>query len=303
MPANPRFASPRSARFAAIAGAFCLLPVSLLARAEDAPATGRFYEVRGAKLYVERSGHGAPIVLLHGGMTFFDNTFAKQRDYFAADHTVVGIDQRGHGHSPDGPWELSYQMMADDTASVITALGLGSADVIGISDGANVALLLARDHPELVRHVVASGANLRSGLPADELERRSHWTDEQWAAKAAKVAQSLPAWIRADYARVSPDGADHYLAMLGKCVRLWSRPVVIEAADLKKIEAPALVMAGDHDFTSIEENAEIYRGLAHGELLVLPATHHGTFGERPDLVNLAVREFLAGPSSTGAAHQ
>jgi len=36
--------------------------------------------------------------------------------------------------------------------------------------------------------------------------------------------------------------------------------VVIEPADLKKILIPVLVMAGDHDFTSIEENAEIYRG-------------------------------------------
>lgn len=302
MLANPRFASARTARLAGVAGALCLLLAGLAARAADAPATGRFYEVRGAKLYVERFGRGAPIVFLHGGMTFFDNTFAKQRDYFAADHTVIGIDQRGHGHSPDGPWELSYQMMADDTAAVITALGLGPADVVGISDGADIALLLARDHPELVRRLVASGANLRSGLAADERERRSHWTDEQWAAKVAKVADALPAWFQADYARVSPDGADHYLAMLGRCYRLWSQPVVIEPADLKKIEAPALVMAGDHDFASIEDNAEIFRGLAHGALLILPATHHGTFSERPELVNLAVREFLEAPSPTGAAH-
>jgi pimeloyl-ACP methyl ester carboxylesterase len=48
-------------------------------------------------------------------MAFFDNSFAKQRDYFSTYRTVVGIDQRGYGHSPDGPWALSYQMMADDT--------------------------------------------------------------------------------------------------------------------------------------------------------------------------------------------
>ena len=271
-------------------------------RADDASTAGRFYEVRGAKLYVERSGHGAPIVFLHGGMTFFDNTFVRQRDYFASEHTVIGIDQRGHGHSPDGPWELSYQMMADDTAAVIVALRLGPTDIVGISDGADIALLLARDHPELVRRVVASGANLRSGLPADEQERRSHWAEEQWAAKVVKVAAVLPAWFRSDYSRVSPDGADHYLTMLAKCYRLWSRAVVIEPADLKKIKAPTLVMAGDRDFASLEDTAEIYRGLPHAALLILPATHHGTFTERPDLVNLAVKEFLAAPPPTGAPH-
>ena len=296
------YARATTTLLAYVAGAACLLLVPIGGRADEASATGRFLEVRGAKLYVKRFGRCAPIVFLHGGMTFFDNTFAKQRDYFVAGRTVIGIDQRGHGHSPDGPWELSYRMMADDTAAVIVALGLGAADVVGISDGANVALLLARDHPELVRHIVASGANLRSGLPAQERERRSHWTQERWAAKIVKVADALPAWFRTDYDRVSPDGADHYLAILAKCFRLWSQPVVMEPADLKMIDAPTLVMAGDNDFSSIEDNAEIYRGLPHGALLILPSTHHGTFNERPDLVNLAVREFLAAPAPTGAAH-
>ena len=301
MGTGPRSGRLRATPWAGVAGAACLLLASLVACAGDAPATARFYDVHGAKLYVERFGHGTPIVFLHGGMTFFGNTFEKQRDAFSRDHTVIGIDQRGHGHSPDGPWQLSYQLMADDTAAVITALGLGPADVVGLSDGANIALLLARDHPELVRRVVASGANLRSGVPADEQERRSHWTDEQWATKVAKAADGLPPWIRADYGRVSPDGADHYLAILGKCYRMWSQGEVIAPLDLKRIEAPVLVMAGDHDFASIEENAEIYRGLAHAALLILPATHHGTFGERPELVNLAVREFLEAPVPTATA--
>ncbi|HUJ52847.1 MAG TPA: alpha/beta hydrolase, partial [Steroidobacteraceae bacterium] len=68
------------------------------ASAESAGGTHRFFEVRGARLYTETFGHGQPIVFLHGGMTFFDSNFAKQRDYFAAHRTVIGIDQRGHGH-------------------------------------------------------------------------------------------------------------------------------------------------------------------------------------------------------------
>ena len=106
-----------------------LATVAVLAPAAgypDSPSgTHRFYEVRGAKLYTQTYGHGAPIVFLHGGTVFFDNSFAKQRDYFASYRTVIGIDQRGHGHSPDGPWSLSYKMMADDTAAIIEQLGLG----------------------------------------------------------------------------------------------------------------------------------------------------------------------------------
>jgi pimeloyl-ACP methyl ester carboxylesterase len=61
-------------------------------------------------------------------------------------------------------------------------------------------------------------------------------------------------------------------------------------------------MAGDHDFTSIEDNAEIFRDLPNGQLIIVPGSNHGTFNSRPDLVNLAIREFLDQPSSHTPAH-
>jgi pimeloyl-ACP methyl ester carboxylesterase len=61
-------------------------------------------------------------------------------------------------------------------------------------------------------------------------------------------------------------------------------------------------MAGDHDLTSIEDTVEIFRGLPRGQLMILPATGHGTLMERPDLVNLTIREFLERPVSDMATH-
>ena len=280
--------------------AVCGVLASAAAHPDGFTATQRFYEVRGAKLYAEVFGHGPPIVFLHGGMLFFDNTFTKQRDYFATYRTVIGIDQRGHGHTPDGPWPLSYKLMADDTAAVIGQLGLGPVDVVGQSDGGDVALLLARDYPQLVRRVVISGANLRSGLAAEEVARRRAWSPEQLTAKLEEITASMPRNFRADYGRVSPDGPDHWMVMLRKCYFMWIEPVVIAPNDLKRISTPVLVMSGDHDFTSLEETVELYRGLPHGQLMILPATGHGTLQSRPDLVNLAIREFLD-PADGGPA--
>jgi len=264
---------------------------SSAAHADGPGGTQRYIEVRGAKLYTQIYGHGPPIVFLHGGMAFFDNNFANQRDYFAAFRTVVGIDQRGYGHSPDGPWTLSYKLMADDTAAVIEQLNLGPVDVVGHSDGADIGLILARDHPQLIRHLVISGANIRVDL-SPEQKRRAHWSPQQLAAHLRKVADSLPPWFLPDYAKVSPDGAAHWMTLLAKTYDMWLQPVVIEPADLKKISIPVLVMAGDHDFSSVEENAEIFRDLPNGQLMIVPASNHGTFKMRPELVNLAVREFL-----------
>ena len=271
----------------------CSLLTSVAAHAQT-KATHEYHVVNGAKLYVESLGHGTPVVFLHGGLMFFDNAYAKQRDYFAAHHRVIGIDQRGHGHSPDGPWQLSYQLMAEDTAAVIQGLKVGPVDVVGHSDGANIALLLARDHPELVRRVVISGANLRGWSP-QVLEARKQLPPAQLEEKIAKLAASLPPFFRVDYGAVSPDGPDHWMAMVTKCFWLWGQPIVIEPSELKKIQPFVMVVAGDHDFTSIEETTEIFRGLPHGQLFMVPGTGHGTFSSRPELLNLAISEFLDQP--------
>lgn len=114
----------------------------------NAAETGRIHEVRGVKLYVETFGRGAPLVFLHGGLLFFENNFGKQRDYFSSFRKVIGIDRRGHGHSPDNAQSFSYREMVEDTAALIEQLGVGPVDVVGHSDGGNIGLLLVLEQPE-----------------------------------------------------------------------------------------------------------------------------------------------------------
>jgi len=258
------------------------------ADADGPAATAGLRDVGGVKLYTQIYGVGAPIVFLHGGLHFFENSFQGQRDFFASYRKVIGIDQPGHGRSPDDGRPLSYKVMADNTAALIEQLGVGPVDVVGHSDGGNVGLLLARDHPALVRRLVISGANIRSGLSPDEAKRRSQ-------RSAQEVSDKLPPVFRADYVKVTPDGADHWLTMVAKSQQLWLTPVVIEPAELKTLKMPVLVIAGDRDFTPIEETVEIFRNLPQGQLLIVPATGHGTFSERPAFMNEAIRTFLEQP--------
>jgi pimeloyl-ACP methyl ester carboxylesterase len=273
----------------------------LPARAADERVTHDYYAVNGTKLYVESIGHGSPVLFLHGGLMFFDNAYAKQIHFFAATHQVIGIDQRGHGHSPDGPWQLSYQMMADDTAAVLQKLKIGRVDVVGHSDGGNIALILARGHPDLVRRIVVSGANLR-GWSLEVMQANQKLAPAQIEEKVERLASSLPAFFIDDYAAVSPDGRDHWMTMVTKCYWLWGQPIVIDPLELKSIQSPVMVVAGDHDFTSVEATTEIFRSLPHGELFLVPGTGHGTFQSRPELVNLAVKEFLDRPDDASVAH-
>jgi pimeloyl-ACP methyl ester carboxylesterase len=248
---------------------------------------GRFYDVHGTKLYVEVLGSGPPIVFLHGGLSFFDRSFPYQRAYFAAFRTVIGIDQRGHGHSPDSTQPFSYRAMAEDTAALLQQLHLGPADIVGYSDGGNVALLLARYHPDLVRRVVVSGANFRgdsAGLFA--------YVRLRWGTSKQRFAAGIPVTFRHDYDAVSPDGDRHWSVLVAKTKDLWTTWTVISPEDLRAIRTPVLIMAGDHDDISLEHTIALYRGLPAGRLCILPNTGHETMTERPSLFNELTRAFL-----------
>jgi pimeloyl-ACP methyl ester carboxylesterase len=250
---------------------------------------GRLYNVNGVQIFAEISGSGAPIVFLHGGLNYFDSAFAKQLAYFSTFRTVIGIDQRGHGHSPDNDQAFSYRQMADDTAALLKMLDVGPADVVGHSDGGNVGLLLARYHPQLVRRLVISGANVRGDYDGVLAYLRFRMMSNR------EFAAGVSPGTRERYARVSPDGIQHWTTMLAKTQDLWGTRVVLSPADLAAIQTPVRVMAGDHDVVSLEQALEIYRGLAHAELCILPATGHATMEERPDEFNRLVREFLDAP--------
>jgi pimeloyl-ACP methyl ester carboxylesterase len=274
---------PVLARIALMILAGCIAaPPSV--RASD---SGRLYDLHGTKLYVEVLGSGPPIVFLHGGFSFFDHSFIQQKAYFSAFRTVIGIDQRGHGHSPDDARPLSYRAMAEDTAALLQQLHVGPADIVGHSDGGNVALLLARYHPDLVRRVVVSGANFRGDFAGVLAYVRFRWmTSEE------RFAAGVSADARRDYDAVSPYGDRHWDILAAKTKDLWATWTVISREDLRAIPAPVLVMAGDHDVISLEHTIALYRSMPAGRLCILPNTGHDTMGERPLLFNELTRAFL-----------
>jgi pimeloyl-ACP methyl ester carboxylesterase len=257
------------------------------ARAIDLAAdSGHLYQAGDVQLYTEISGTGPPVLFLHGGMSFFDKTFAKQKAYFSEFRTVIGIDQRGHGHSPDNARPFSYSEMADNTAALIEKLGIGPVDVVGHSDGGNVALLLALHHPQLVRRLVISGAEVRGHLSG-------LWAYLRFRLMSLdRFAASQPPASRRDYLRVSPDGTAHWLTIVAKSKDLWSTWVVVEPEELRAIRIPVLVMAGDRDSVSLESTIEIFHALPHAQMSILPGAGHVTMDDRADDFNRLTRSFL-----------
>jgi pimeloyl-ACP methyl ester carboxylesterase len=200
-------------------------------------------------------------------MTTIHFSFKAPIPALAQNHHVIAIEQMGHGHTADvAGRELSYDGMAEDTYAFLIQQGIKSADLVGFSDGGQIALRLAFNHPEIVRRVIVSGV----GLGPQSVDQQK--------AMLALSADRLPKAFRDEYNRVSPDGAEHWPVMFEKVKAMWSKPSWgISLPSLAMIKAPVLLVFGDHDFTSLEEIATIRHAIKGAQLCVLPGVGHGTF--------------------------
>ena len=149
------------------------------------PAAGRYYTLRGIKMYVEVYGEGKPLLMIHGNGGNI-GAFAQNIPWFSKQYKVIAADSRAQGKTIDAGDSLSFEMMADDFSALLEVMHIDSAYVIGWSDGGINALLLAMRHPEKVIKLVSSGANL---TPDSSAIIPSSWIDEknEYDAKKNKI--------------------------------------------------------------------------------------------------------------------
>ena len=131
--------------------------------------------VNGVTLYYEKTGSGAPLIMLHGNGESHD-IFDRAVPLLSERFTVYTPDTRGHGNS--SPVSVyHYRDMAQDLIAFVHALGLEKPVLYGFSDGGITALLAASLCPDLAARVIASGVNISpNGLSASFLySARREW--------------------------------------------------------------------------------------------------------------------------------
>ncbi len=135
------------------------------------------------KSWYDEHGAGDPLVLMHGGLEDA-RFFAPNIDALAERFHVYTPERRGHGHTPDVDGPITYQLMADDTIGFLETVVGEPADLVGHSDGAFVAMLVAMQRPELVKRLVMiSGgfnASQRTLLPPAQVTVSAATTLSTW---------------------------------------------------------------------------------------------------------------------------
>src|SRR5262249_36380628 len=156
--------------------------------------------------------------------------------------TVIVFDQQGHGRTPDTSRKMSYEQFADDAATLLRALKVERADVMGYSQGGGVAPQFALRHPTLVDELVSLSSTYRK---------------DGWYPSALEVSEDLDAAavagtpVEKAFKEHTPDAAA-FDAYVEKMKVLGIEDQNISDAQMRSISAPTMVIVGDADAVRLE---------------------------------------------------
>ena len=219
------------------------------------------------ELFYTKTGSGPPLLLLHGNGE--DGTyFVHQVEEFSRDFTVYAIDTRGHGQSPRGGAPFTISQFADDLLAFMDRQGLPRADILGFSDGGNIALIFALRHPDRVRRLILNGANLDP--------------------KGVKPLVQLPIVLGYHFASLSKSPKAKARAEL---LGLMVNEPHIDPAELGKLSMPVLVIAGTRDMIRENHTRLIANRIPNARLVLIPGDHF-IANKAPAAFDRAVRQFL-----------
>jgi len=243
------------------------------------PPTARmgYAPVNGIKIWFAVFGHGAPIILLHGGLAN-SNYWGNQVPVLMKRYQVIVMDSRGHGRSTRDSRPFGYQLMASDVTGLMDYLKLREAAIVGWSDGGIIGLEIAIHHPERLTKLFAFAAN-------------SDPSGVQDIAKSA-VFNAYIARAETEYRKLSPT-PDQYKPFLDQISQMWATQPQITAEQLHGIKAPVWIVDGDHDEAIKRENTEFMASqIPNSGLLLQPEVSHFSFMQDPGQFNSDVVHFM-----------
>ena len=238
----------------------------------------------GARIWYGTYGLGPPVVLLHGGLGHSGNWGYQVPALVASGRRVVLIDSRGHGRSTRDEQPFTYELMATDVLAVMDALQIQRAPVVGWSDGACIALVLAMSAPDRIEKVFFFGCNMDP-------------------SGAKEIAQPAPLLNRCfsrhakDYERLSatPDQFKGFAAAVGLMMKTEPN---YSASELAAIRIPVTIVQSEHDeFIKPEHARYLQRTIPGSELIILPGVSHFAPLQRPERFNTVLQAFLDDPSA------
>jgi pimeloyl-ACP methyl ester carboxylesterase len=227
-----------------------------------------YSDVNGIKMYYEIYGQGKPIVLIHGGGSTIQTTFAKVIPLFAKSRKVIAVELQAHGRTSDRNADLTFEQDADDIATLLKNLNIDKADFFGFSNGGTTTLQIAIRHPQIVNKIILGSALAkRNGVP--------EWF---WDFMKQAKLENMPEQLKVAYKQVAPD-TNGLQIMHDRDGKRMVNFKDIPDVQIKSIKAPTLIIIGDKDVITPEHAIELSRQISNSELAIIPGGHGEYIGE------------------------
>lgn len=235
-----------------------------------------YLDLRGHQTYsYEWDNDGEAVVLLHGGLSKTSSWDYILVPELEDDFHVFAYDRTGHGFTGDKQGSLHFSFQRDEAITYLEDVVKEPAHLIGYSDGGIIALMVAIARPDLVKSIVAIGANYHYEAPLTEFTEADVSEEEQ-----------------AEYNLISPDAPHTLLEKKLRMNEIWKSEPEIPLSDIATIQCPVLAMAGDDDVIKHEHTISLYEALPLGQLAIIPGTSHGVVKEKPALMMANIMQFL-----------
>jgi pimeloyl-ACP methyl ester carboxylesterase len=249
----------------------------------DKAHAGRYVTSGGAQIYFETFGSGEPVLVLHGGGPGCLEAMQRQIRALADKYFVIAPDSRAHGRSGDGSGPLTYVQLASDMIKVLDELNVPATNIVGWSDGGIVGLELAMHRSQRVRRLIAIGANYN----VDGLIQRPEESPEVWPLDGA-------------CASVIPDPSLWPLRFR-RVVQMWRTQPNYSLADLEKIKAPTLIMAGEFDAIRRSHTDQLAKAIPGSHEEIIEGGGHSVY-DKSGVINTNIINFLASPLPADTGH-
>ncbi|MCJ8011012.1 alpha/beta hydrolase [Paenibacillus sp. KQZ6P-2] len=244
-----------------------------------------YIQLQDLEVFYEKMGCGEPVLFLHSGYSRGILAFAGQLLDFQKNYTCYYPDFRGHGRTRCESLEWSTPQLAKDTITLMDALELPKAHLIGYSLGANVGLYCAVSHPKRVATLTTIGT---SGFadPTGVEEFEPEWLIEH--DKQDTINQMTE--------RHEEAHRGNWQEHMRQSAQDWRLYPKLSEDQLKSISCPALLITGEHDPFAGEEKIRYLSSLIRdSEAMVVWGGSHRPHmvREQPVQVNDRILQFLA----------
>jgi proline iminopeptidase len=289
-----------------------------------------FVDAHGVLIYYAEVGHGAPLMIVHGGPGASHDYFLPYLLPLARHNRLIFIDERGSGKSEklEDPSGYTVENMVEDVEAVRQSLKLGRISLLGHSYGGVLAQAYALKYQKNLTHLILCSTFYSTSEMNRVFQKELASMDPQTRDKIATLekdglfGKGKP-WERGRYTNdyMVTAWGDGYFPFLyqrrpdanydpiGNGVMSWDlyremwgshgefiidgNLKSVEYGDrLKSITVPTLITAGDHDECDPVQSQEMQQKIAGSKLVILPQSGHMTFVDQPGLYLKAVGEFL-----------